>query len=203
MENGYFILAAVIAYFLGNISPSTLIARAMGHDIKKEGSGNAGTTNTLRVLGPKAAAATLVIDIGKGVAAVLIGNALAGHTGAMVCAVAALLGHVWPVFLRFRGGKGVAVSFGALMALNWKLGVAALLTVVVTVLIGRKVSMGSILAAICVPLACYFLEPEFIPYAGVMAILIIFMHRGNIKRLIRGEEDSIDLSFLHRKKKND
>ena len=92
------ILSAVIAYLLGSISPSTLIARRHGVNIKKAGSGNAGTTNTLRVLGAKAALATLIIDIGKGIAAVAAGYLLAGHLGAMVSAPAAFAGHCWPVY---------------------------------------------------------------------------------------------------------
>lgn len=200
--SGKFILSIVIAYFLGNISPSTLIARAMGHDIKKEGSGNAGTTNTLRVLGPKAALATLVIDISKGVVAVLIGQALAGHPAAMACVLAALIGHIWPVMLKFRGGKGVAVSFGALLGLNWQIALTALVIVVVAVLITRKVSMGSVIVAITFPFVCWFLEPDFLVYGIIMAVLVLFAHRSNIVRLIHGEEDKISFHRYKEYEKN-
>ena len=151
------ILSAVIAYLLGSISPSTLIARRHGVNIKKAGSGNAGTTNTLRVLGAKAALATLIIDIGKGIAAVAAGYLLAGHLGAMVSAPAAFAGHCWPVYYKFRGGKGVAVAFGVLVALNPKIGFALLLICVLSVLITRRVSFGSIIAAIACPVLCWFL----------------------------------------------
>ena len=103
MDKLLYVIAIVIAYFLGNISPSILLGRAMGVDIKKEGSGNAGTTNALRVLGKKAAVITLVVDIGKGVIAVLLGNALAGPQAAMYCALAAFAGHVWPAMFHFKG----------------------------------------------------------------------------------------------------
>ena len=186
-----FVLVVVIAYFLGNISPSTIQARMRGLDIKKEGSGNAGTTNTLRVLGPKAALITLVVDIGKGVLAVCIGAAFAGRQAAMFCALAAFLGHVWPLLLKFKGGKGVAVAFGVLLGLNWKLAILMLLIVVLAVVITRYVSFGSIMGAISFPFACYFLEPDFLYIGIIMALIVLIKHRSNLNRLIHGEEDKI------------
>lgn len=191
MDRFVFFLVIIIAYLLGNISPSTLIGRAHGIDIKKEGSGNAGTTNTLRVLGPKAALATLIIDIGKGAAAVGLGLLLSTHVAAMFCALAAFLGHIWPLIFRFEGGKGVAVAFGAVTMLNWKLGLLALAIVVASVLITRKVSMGSVIAAVTFPFLCWKLEPDFIYIGTLMALIILFKHRSNIVRLIHHEEDSI------------
>ena len=112
------VLALIIAYLLGNISPSTLLAKAKGIDIHKEGSGNAGTTNALRVMGKKAGVITLVVDVLKGTIAVLIGFLLAGSAGEAWCVLAVFCGHVWPVFYKFKGGKGVATAFGALLGLN-------------------------------------------------------------------------------------
>ena len=143
MDKVLFVLTIVAAYFLGNISPSILLGRAMGVDIKKEGSGNAGTTNALRVLGKKAAVITLVVDIGKGVLAVLLGNLLAGPQAAMYCALAAFAGHVWPAMFHFKGGKGVAVAFGAIVTMNWQLGLLCLTIVAVVVLLTRMVSAGA------------------------------------------------------------
>ncbi len=197
--NGLFILAVLIAYFLGNISPSTLIARAHGMDIKKEGSGNAGTTNTLRVLGVRAALVTLLVDIGKGSLAVALGGFLAGHQAAMVCVLAAFLGHIWPVLLKFQGGKGVAVAFGGLLALNWQMALLSLAIVIITVLITRRVSFGSILAGLTFPIECWFMERDFFWLGLVMAALLLFKHRSNIVRLIRGEEDPISVSWLGKK----
>lgn len=191
METGMFILVIVIAYFLGNISPSTLLARAAGLDIKKEGSGNAGTTNALRVLGKKAALITLTIDIGKGFLAVMIGYWLSTPLAAMLCALAAFAGHIWPVLFHFKGGKGVAVAFGALLGVNWQLALAALCVVVVVVLLTRMVSLGSVLAAASFPVLAYFLEPDFLYIGSVMAVLLIYAHRGNIRRLLKGEENKL------------
>ena len=191
MNRFMFFLVIVIAYFLGNISPSTLIGRARGIDIKKEGSGNAGTTNTLRVLGPKAALVTLIVDIGKGAAAVGLGLLLSTHVAAMFCALAAFLGHIWPVLFRLQGGKGVAVAFGAVTMLNWKLGLLALAVVVASVLITRKVSLGSVIVAFAFPFLCWKLEPDFVYIGTLMAVIVLIKHRSNIVRLIHGEEDNI------------
>lgn len=182
------ILAAVIAYFIGNISPSILMARAKGIDIRKEGSGNAGTTNALRVMGKKAGAVTLIIDILKGTCAVLLGGLLAGETGAMWCVVAVFCGHVWPVFFGFRGGKGVATAFGALLGLNPLMALATLAIVVVGVLLTKRMSVGSIVGAACFPILSFFMEPDFVWLGIVVAIIVIVKHRANIGRLVRGEE---------------
>ncbi len=191
MDKFMFILVIVVAYFLGNISPSTLIGRAMGVDIKKEGSGNAGTTNALRVLGKKAAVITLIVDIGKGVVAVLLGNALAGPEAAMYCALAAFIGHIWPVMFKFKGGKGVAVAFGTIVAINWQLGLLCLGVVALVVLLTKMVSAGSVTVAIVFPVLAYFMEPDFLYVGIIMAALLLYAHRGNIKRLIKGEENKL------------
>ena len=191
MDKFMFILVIVIAYFLGNISPSTLIGRSMGVDIKKEGSGNAGTTNALRVLGKKAAIITLVVDIGKGVVAVLLGNALAGPTAAMYCALAAFIGHIWPAVFNFKGGKGVAVAFGTIVAINWQLGLLCLAVVAVVVLLTKMVSAGSVTVAIAFPVLAYFMEPDFLYVGIIMAALLVYKHKENIKRLIKGEENKL------------
>lgn len=191
METFQFVLAIIIAYFLGNISPSILLGRAKGVDIKKEGSGNAGTTNALRVLGKKAAVITLIIDIGKGFVAVQIGYWLSGSQAAMFCALAAFIGHIWPLLFKFKGGKGVAVAFGTVLAINWQLALLALGIVALTVLITRMVSMGSVMAAVSFPLISYFLERDFFWFGIVMALIMLYAHRSNIKRIIKGEENKL------------
>ncbi len=191
MEAVKMVLAVVIAYFLGNISPSTLLAKAAGLDIKKEGSGNAGTTNALRVLGKKAALITLVVDIGKGFVAVELGYLLSTPQTAMFCALAAFVGHVWPVVFKFKGGKGVATAFGVLLGINWQLALAALAVVAVVVILSRMVSLGSITGAAAFPVLAYFMEPDFLYVGTFMAVLLIYNHRGNIKRLIKGEENKL------------
>lgn len=188
-----FIAMVLIAYFIGNISPSTLQAKARGIDIKKEGSGNAGTTNALRVMGKKAGAITLIVDVLKGTLCVVLGNLVCGHLCAMLCVVAVMLGHVWPVVYKFKGGKGVATAFGALTGLNPLLGVSALGIVVIGVLVSRRMSVGSELGALTFPIVCYFLEPDFLYLGCVLALIILVKHRANIARLFRGEEPKLGI----------
>lgn len=183
----------LIAYFIGNISPSTLQAKARGIDIKKEGSGNAGTTNALRVMGKKAGAITLIVDILKGTISVLVGDFICGYPCAMLCVVAVMLGHVWPVIYRFKGGKGVATAFGALTGLNPLLGLSALGVVIIGVLVSRRMSVGSELGALSFPVICWFLEPDFLYLGSFLALIILIKHRANIARLIRGEEPKLSI----------
>jgi len=193
-----FVILLLIAYMLGNISPSTILAKAKGIDIKKAGSGNAGTTNALRVLGAKAAVITLVIDIGKGFLAVFIAGRFLDPMQVSFCALAVFLGHVWPLLLKFKGGKGVATAFGALLALNWQLALICLGIVVLVVLVTRMVSLGSVTAALAFPFLACFMEKEFLPAGICMALILIFKHRANIARILSGNESK--LSF--KKKEN-
>ncbi len=195
------ILAVVLAYLIGNISPSILMARAKGIDIRKEGSGNAGTTNALRVMGKKAGAITLVVDVLKGTFAVLLGGALAGHVGMMLCVIAVFCGHVWPVFFGFRGGKGVATAFGALMGLNPLLGLSTLAVVVIGVLISRRMSVGSLLGAVAFPFLAVFFEKDFVLLGSILALIVLIKHRGNIMRLFRGQEPV--MSIFEKKKRDE
>jgi len=182
------LLMILVAYLIGCISPSIMLAKAKGIDIKKEGSGNAGTTNALRVMGKKAGVITLIVDILKGFIAVLLGYIIAGGTAGMFCAVAVFCGHVWPAFYRFKGGKGVATAFGALLGINVWLALAALGIVAIGVLISKRMSVGSILGAACFPVIALLLEPEFLVPGCILAIAIILKHKANIIRLIHGEE---------------
>lgn len=134
---------------------------------------------------------TLVIDIGKGFLAVEIGFLLAGSEAAMYCALAAFIGHIWPVLFRFKGGKGVAVAFGAILGVNWQLALLALAIVAAAVLITRMVSMGSVIVAITFPVLAWFMEPDFFWIGCVMAVIMLYAHRSNIGRIIRGEENKL------------
>ena len=178
----------LIAYFLGNISPSTIMAKRQGLDIKKEGSGNAGTTNALRVMGKKAGAITCIVDILKGVAAVLIGTLIAGPVASYVCALCVFLGHVWPIVYHFKGGKGVATAFGAALAVNPLIALIALVIVAIVVFTSKRMSLGSLVGAAVLPILAIFLEPGYVIAAVVTAVIIIVKHRANIGRLIRHEE---------------
>ncbi len=191
-EYFYLIIVGVITYFLGNISPSTIIGRLNGIDIKKEGSGNAGTTNALRVLGAKAALITLLIDILKGYIAVRIGLNFGDH-GAMVAFMCVVVGHIFPIIYKFKGGKGVATSFGAALSLDWPSAFALLLIALMVTALSKKMSLGSITAAIAYPFLIWYYYPAVLPIAIPLAMLIVIMHHANIRRLIKGEEPSLNI----------
>ena len=182
------VLAIIAAYFLGNINPAALQARARGIDIKKEGSGNAGTTNATRVLGAKAGLITLVVDILKGVAAVLLGRFLGGEALGMMCGLAVFLGHVFPAVYKFKGGKGVATAFGALTAIHPAMGVTELLLVLLGVITTRRMSGGSVVGAVTFPFVAWYFQPDFLVLGLVFALVVFFKHWSNIVRLWNGEE---------------
>lgn len=186
------------AYLIGSISPSILLAKAKGVDIKKEGSGNAGTTNTLRVLGPKAAVITLIIDVCKGFLAVYGGAYFSSFAGEFVmnqttylCAVGVVLGHIWPIFFKFKGGKGIATAFGALLAVNWMIALIALAVVALGVLVTKRMSVGSLLGALSLPFLCIYFEFDFLMGSFFLAVLVIHTHRANLVRLRNGTEPKI------------
>ena len=193
------IITAIVSYFVGSVSPAILLGKARGINIKKEGSGNAGTTNVLRVMGGKAALITLTVDILKGVLPALIFASVFGSdTYGYIACIAAIFGHVFPIYYGFKGGKGVAVAFGGLLGVNWKIALLCLLTVVVFTLISKRMSVGSIAGAASAIIYALIFEKSFLIYIIIMAGTIIYMHRGNIKRLINHEEPT--LSFLDKKK---
>ena len=191
-------LAIVAAYLIGAVPTGFLVARAFGvGDIRQHGSGTIGATNVLRAAGWVPALLTLVLDIAKGYGAVWLGARLAGGAPSIAaCALAAVVGNCWSVFLRFRGGKGVATGLGALLALvPWAV-VPAIPVWLAIALTTRYVSLGSILAAACVPVGALLLRlmsvPEY-PVASVLAslavaVLIIARHHENIGRLLSGTE---------------
>ena len=194
------IIVAIVSYFLGNISPAILVGRLHGIDIRKEGSGNAGTTNVLRVLGVKAAVATLAIDVLKGYVAVRIGLNY-GDIGAMIAFICVVYGHIFPALYKFKGGKGVATSLGAALALDWPSAFALILIAIAVTALSRKMSLGSITAAVSYPFLIEYYYSSVLPMAVVLAVTVIVMHRSNIQRLIRREEPS--LSFGGKNKKED
>ena len=187
--------AAVLGYLLGSSPFGLLVTRLAGHgDIRRIGSGNIGATNVLRTGSKGAAALTLVFDLAKGSAAVLIGKAW-GEEAALVAAGAVILGHMFPVWLGFRGGKAVATALGVLIALAWPLALAAALVWLVTALLFRYSSLAALVAAVgsavMAPLLADSLTAAVI--AGI-ALLIIVRHHANIRRLIAGSESRISLT---------
>lgn len=192
-ENTYIAmgLAFLISYLIGNISPSTLIGKRRDIDIKKEGSGNAGTTNALRVLGKKAALITLIVDILKGTIAVLIGGLLGGSLTASIAVIGVFLGHVLPIVYGFKGGKGVATAFGALLGYNPLMAGIALLIVIISVIISRRMSVGSLVGALTFPAVSYICDKNFLIAGTTLATIIIYKHKANIKRLLEGKEPKL------------
>ncbi len=182
------LLSIVIAYFLGNISPAIILGKMNGIDIKKVGSGNAGTTNVLRTLGKKAALITMVVDILKGFLAVKLGFLMGGYTAGTLCAVAAYCGQIWTCQNHIKGGKDEAKALDVITAVNWQLGLTVLAVVAVFVLLTRRMSVGSIMGAVSFPLLSWFMEPGFFMPGVIMAVIVVVKHRANIGRLLRGEE---------------
>lgn len=183
-----FLAVLLAAYFIGNLSPATILSKAAGIDIRREGSGNPGTTNVLRVMGKKAAVVTLLIDVAKGVAAVLIGRYIGGEPLAVVSGLAVFAGHIWPVCFQFKGGKGIATGLGILLAISPVIGLLCLAAAAAGFLISRRVSVGSLLAAASLPFLSWYFMPDYIVVFALMAAIVYIKHRSNIVRLLKGEE---------------
>lgn len=201
------IVALVLGYLLGSLNTSIIVGRFYGKDIRKHGSGNAGLTNTLRTLGKFAAVLVILGDVLKGVLAYLVGNLVVGSVqlesiaslsnafgiGGMVAGIAAIVGHNWPIYFGFKGGKGILTSFSVVMMMDWKLGIPLFALFIVIVAITRYVSLGSIIACLAFPIGAYLKGNGilFIVFATVLAILAISRHSANIKRLLSGTESKI------------
>ncbi|MFT4012485.1 MAG: glycerol-3-phosphate 1-O-acyltransferase PlsY [Paracoccus sp. (in: a-proteobacteria)] len=187
------ILWSVIGYLLGSIPFGIVITRALGlGDLRRIGSGNIGATNVLRTGNKPAALATLLLDSGKGAIAVLLARWLAGPEAALVAGAAAFLGHLFPVWLGFQGGKGVATFLGTLLALDWRLGLIACGIWLIMALVLRISSLSALVAAALVPFLALWLDgawPALV--TGFMALLIFIRHRANIGRILAGTEPRI------------
>lgn len=187
------IIIGLAAYALGNINPAIILGKLKGIDIRKEGSGNAGMTNTIRVMGLAAGITVFIVDVLKAFIAVRIGYNFGDDPGAMVAFGAVVIGHCFPAVWGFKGGKGVAASFGAALALNWLSAIAALIVAGVFFLITRRMSVASIFAAIAYPVAIWFYEPEYLYFAIGAAVFLLIMHLANIKRIAKGEEEKLTI----------
>lgn len=200
-----YLIVAVIAYAIGSISFSVIISKKMaGFDVREKGSGNAGTTNILRNVGKKAAAITLLCDVLKGTVAILlaiiIGKANSQLSVALLVQIAAIfvvVGHTFPIFFGFKGGKGVATSLGVLLLINWKIGLICLVFGVILIALTQMVSLGSIASAILFPVLtifiheCYIVPGNYIIFSIIIGAFIAYNHRSNIKRLLNGTENKI------------
>lgn len=190
---GTLILWGVIGYLFGSIPSGVVVARAMNlGNLRDIGSGNIGATNVLRTGNKKAAALTLVFDAAKGAIVVLLARALAAENAVQIGALMAFLGHCFPVWLRFRGGKGVATYLGILWALAWPMGATACLIWLVIAAITRYSSLAALLAAGWIPIVMVFTGyGQFFMLAAILGLLIYARHWGNIQRLRQGNETKI------------
>ncbi len=194
---GKYILAAIVGYLIGNFAPSYFVGKITKNiDIRDHGSGNAGATNTFRVLGVKAGVVVFICDVLKGVLATLIGLWLTkSQFGAALSGGMAVIGHNWPVFLNFKGGKGIASSFGLIITLFPNIGLILFVVAAALILGTRYVSLGSISGAVLFPiLLVLFKQPLPIFIVGtILALIAIYRHKDNIIRLLNGRENKISL----------
>ncbi|MEE9272832.1 MAG: glycerol-3-phosphate 1-O-acyltransferase PlsY [Robiginitomaculum sp.] len=187
------IIAAISGYFLGAIPFGLLLARLAGQgDIRKIGSGNIGATNVLRTGRKDIAILTLIFDAGKAAAAVLIFRHLFGNTAGLIAGGAALIGHCYPVWLKFKGGKGVATYFGVLLIASWKVGLLAAIIWLTCAFLTRIVSLSGIITAIIAPIIAYFMGYIYVAVLCLaVGLVIIIRHHENIGRIFKGTESKI------------
>ena len=184
--------AALVAYLMGSIPFGLILTRLAGlGDLRQIGSGSIGATNVLRTGNKALAALTVLLDGGKGALAVLIARAY-GPDFAVIAGGAAVIGHLFPVWLRFRGGKGVATALGVWLAIAWPVGVAACATWLAVAALTRYSSLAGLIALIAAPVYAYVLaDPQRVQLGRLLAILVVLRHHGNIRRLVTGREPKI------------
>ncbi len=195
--------AFLIAYLLGSIPSAVWLGKWFhGIDVREHGSKNAGATNSFRVLGKRTGIMVLVLDVSKGVLTMLVSLLLLEQTGSMiyqmVSAGICVLGHVFPVFANFRGGKGVATSLGVFLGLNPYTAVTCILVFILVFIASRYVSLSSITAAFLLPFISFFIYHqealEFLYFNIILSLIVILAHHKNIKRLIAGEEQRMNFN---------
>lgn len=205
-----YIVMAIIAYLIGSVNFSIIISKKFaGFDLREKGSGNAGTTNTLRTVGKKAALVTLILDILKGVVAVGIAVWVGKYVKdidypyslVQLAGIFVIIGHTFPVFFGFRGGKGIATSIGVLLLTNWQIGLICVTFGVILIAITKMVSVGSMMAAVLFPVLVLFIGKEhflvegptlsYMIFSIALALIVIFNHRANIQRIKNGTENKI------------
>ena len=218
----FYIIMAIIAYLIGSINFSILISKKKaGFDIREKGSGNAGTTNMLRTLGKKAAAITLILDILKGVITIcfsmlygvilyrIFNINLNSAFLVQIAGIFVILGHTFPIYFGFKGGKGVATTLGILLVTNWHIGLICLVFALVLIILTKMVSVGALGAAILFPVLTVFsdqisfIKPgNYIIYSIIITLIVCFNHRTNIQRLFAGTENKISFKNKINKEEN-
>ena len=190
-----YLIVIAVAYLLGSLNFSIIISKyTNGSDIRGFGSGNAGITNFLRAFGARSAFGVLAGDMLKCVAAVLFAGWMLGFMGKLVAGIFVMLGHMFPVYFGFKGGKGVLTTAALILTLDWRIFLIGIGVFAVIVLLTRYVSLGSIVAVLVVPICVYFFYSGnwyFVGATVLIAAIVVFMHRANIKRLLNGTESKI------------
>lgn len=209
-----YIVMLLIAYVIGSINFSVIFSKKFaGFDVREKGSGNAGSTNMLRSVGKVAAALTLICDILKGVVAIsiaiILGNMFKDTNKELlvqIAGIAVVIGHTFPIFFGFKGGKGVATSLGILLMSNWQIGLICLVFALILMILTRMVSLGSCAAAVLFPVLTLFINDNYTVltegkngttyfiYSLILAIIVLFNHRSNIKRILNGTENRLGKS---------
>ena len=200
----HFAIIAVCAYLLGSLSFAIIVSKlTLGKDIRNYGSGNAGLTNAYRTMGAKKTLLVLLGDIAKGAAAVSIGMVLAGPVGKLTAGIFVILGHMFPLYFGFKGGKGVLVGAVMLAFFDWRVFGIAFVLFLLSVIVTKWISLGSILGAVSFPITTwvFYRDQVLTAMALGMAAVVVFMHRSNIGRIIRGKENKF--SFKSKKTMSD
>jgi len=185
---------ALAAYLLGSIPFGLILTRLAGHgDVRKIGSGSIGATNVLRTGRKDLAALTLLLDAAKGAAAVLIAYEVGGPDFLVIASVAVMIGHFFPVWLRFRGGKGIATGLGVILSITWPAGLVSFAVWLVVVGATKIVSLAGMISAVIAVICTWFFtnDMQYTQTVGLLAVLIVLKHHANIRRLLKGEEPTI------------
>lgn len=194
------IITLVVAYLLGSINTSIIVSKIMiGDDIRIYGSGNAGATNTLRTVGKKGALFVVIGDVLKVVIAIMAARLFLPDKilATYIAGIGAVLGHNFPIYFKFKGGKGIIVSTVSILFADPYIGLAVVTVAVLIIVISRYVSLGSVLGAVLfviLSVIFHYGETDFIIFALILALLAIYMHKSNIKRLISGTENKLSFS---------
>ena len=188
------LIISIIGYLLGSLNTSIIVGKIYKVDITKIGSKNAGMTNTLRVLGKFVAILVIIGDVLKGVVSCYIGLYIMGDTtGLMIGGLGSVLGHNWPIYFNFKGGKGILSTFIVLLMMDYRIGLVLFGIFIIIVFITKYVSLGSTIASALFPIFAILLHKSniFISFSIILALLAIFKHKQNIKRLLNGNENKI------------
>ena len=192
-------LCVILGYLIGSIQPGIILSHCMGKgDIREKGSHSTGTTNVYRMLGKKPAIFVFIVDCCKGVLAAWLGSLLAANIGAMAGGMAAVTGHIWPVFFQFKGGKGVATSLGVLSFVNPVYSCIYLFVLIPIALKTRMISLGNICGALClivVNSTMSIVQRDWVALGFGICVfgMLLFAHRANIRRLLHGKEKRVDI----------